>query len=82
MSSDHTPTALPAYGPAPSDPTCEGCGRAVSPEIARVVGGNDGTVARCRHCTAGVSRTTAAATGAHADGLRVAPAGRRGGAER
>jgi len=76
-----TPRRLAAHGPAPAEPECEGCGAAISPEIARVVGGNDGTVARCRHCTDGISRTTAAATGAHADGLRVAPAGRRGGAE-
>ena len=65
----------------PQPPHCRHCGAAVDPEIARVVGDNDGCVARCRHCTDGITRTTAAATGAHADGLRVAPAGRRGGAE-
>jgi hypothetical protein len=81
MSSDRQPTRLHPHGTTPEAPTCEGCGARVSPEIARVVGDNDGRVPRCRQCTDGISRTTAAATGAHADGFRVAPAGRRGGAE-
>jgi len=82
MSSDHAPTRLHAHGATPEAPTCERCGARVSAEVARVVGDNDGRVPRCRHCAEGVSRTTTAATGAHADGFRVAPAGRRGGAER
>jgi len=69
------------HGTTPDAPTCEGCNARISPEIARVVGDNDGRVPRCRNCTEGISRTTRAATGAHADGFRVAPAGRRGGAE-
>jgi hypothetical protein len=67
------------HGTTPDAPTCEGCGRAVSPEIARVVGDNDDRVPRCRQCTEGISRTTRAATAtdARGDGLRVAPEGRR-----
>ena len=67
------------HGRTPDAPTCEGCGTAISPEIARVVGDNDGRVPRCRNCTDGTSRTTRAATAtdARGDGLRVAPEGRR-----
>jgi len=81
MSSDRQPTRLHPHGATPEAPTCEGCGARVSPEVARVVGDNDGRVPRCRRCADGLSHTTTAATGAHADGFRVAPAGRRGGAE-
>jgi hypothetical protein len=67
----------PAWSPQP--PHCRHCGAAVDPEIARVVGDNDGCVARCRQCAEGISRTTRAATAtdARGDGLRVAPEGRR-----
>jgi len=65
----------PAWSPQP--PHCRHCGAAVGPEIARVVGDNDGNVARCRQCAEGLSRTTAAARAAQTDGFRVAPEGRR-----
>jgi hypothetical protein len=79
MSSDRQPTRLYPHGTTPEAPTCEGCGARVSPEIARVVGDNDGRVPRCRQCTEGISRTTraATATAARGDGFRVAPEGRR-----
>jgi len=70
---------LHAHGSTPSDPRCERCGAPVAAEIARVVGDNDGRVARCRNCTEGISRTTRAAinTDALGHGLRVAPEARR-----
>jgi len=64
---------------SPQPPHCRHCGAAVDPEIARVVGDNDGRVPRCRQCAEGISRTTraATATAARGDGFRVAPEGRR-----
>jgi hypothetical protein len=71
----------PAWSPQP--PHCRHCGARIDATIARVVGDNDGRVPQCRQCTEGISRTTRAATAtdARGDGFRVAPAGRRGGAE-
>jgi hypothetical protein len=65
----------PAWSPQP--PHCRHCGAAIDPTVARVVGDNDGNVARCRRCAEGLSRTTAAARAAQTDGFRVAPEGRR-----
>ena len=70
---------LHPHGTTPDAPTCDNCNQRISPEIARVVGDNDGRVPRCRQCTEGISRTTraATATAARGDGLRVSKEGRR-----
>jgi len=72
----------------PTDPHCRQCAAAdvadpsIEPAVARVVGDNEGCVDRCERCTEGVHSTVAAARLARTGGLRVAPAGRRGGAVR